>query len=110
MIQILEQYTQLALTDANPEARQKGRRAFLSWYSQSPNAADNLYKILDYQVQKAIMDEKELANNSSSPNEMTVDTSSFSRSGTNMSSGALNNSYGGAESMPKKQKTVPNPS
>lgn len=51
----------LALTDANPEARMKGRRAFLSWYSQSPNQADNLYKILDYSVQKAIMEEKEQA-------------------------------------------------
>lgn len=48
-----------AITDANPEARMRGRRAFLSWYSQSPNAADNLYKILDYSVQKAIMEERD---------------------------------------------------
>ncbi len=56
------------------------------------------------------MEEKELVNNSSSPNEMTVDTSTFSRSGTNISSVTLNNSYGGISGIPKKQKTTPNAS
>ncbi len=60
MLQILEQYMHLSITDANPEARMRGRRAFLSWYSQCPNSAENLYKILDYSVQKAIMEEKDM--------------------------------------------------
>lgn len=33
MLQILEQYMHSCITDANPEARQKGRRAFISWHS-----------------------------------------------------------------------------
>lgn len=111
MIQILEQYTQLALSAANPEARQKGRRAFLSWYSQSPTHADNLYKVLEYQVQKAIMEEKENASNSFN-NEHTIDTTShslISRSITNLSQGSasnthLNNSYGAVN---KKKGSMP---
>jgi hypothetical protein len=50
---------QVAITDANSEARMRGRRAFLSWYTQSPSSADNLYKILDFSVQKAIMEERD---------------------------------------------------
>lgn len=110
MIQILEQYTQLALTDANPEARQRGRRAFLSWHSQSPNHADNLYKVLEYQVQKAIMEEKENPSASFINDTTTVDTGShsmISRSILSQGSAAnthLNNSYG---AVAKKKGSTP---
>ena len=84
-----------AITDANSEARMRGRRAFLSWYTQSPNSAENLYKILDYSVQKAIMEERDQLGMS----DLSLDTAAsqnMSRSGaaTNLSSGSLqNNSY-----------------
>lgn len=54
---------QQCLTDANPEARQNGRRAFLLWQRISPCEAEQLYKGLDYAVQRAIQDEKDNNNN-----------------------------------------------
>jgi len=38
------------LTDANPEARAKGRKAFLLWSEVDPSHADQLFKILDYSI------------------------------------------------------------
>lgn len=50
---------QQALSDANPEARQYGRRTFLLWQKLSPADAENLFVMLDYAVQKAILEERE---------------------------------------------------
>jgi hypothetical protein len=41
---------QQSLTDANPEARQNGRKAFLVWQRYAPHDADQLFRILDYAV------------------------------------------------------------
>lgn len=39
-IAVLDQYVQQSLTDANPEARLNGRRAFLVWQKLAPHDAD----------------------------------------------------------------------
>lgn len=59
MIQILEQFIQLCITNANAETRQKGRLAFLSWQTQSPHQAENFFKMLEYQVQRAILEDRD---------------------------------------------------
>jgi hypothetical protein len=45
--------------NANPEARQNGRRSFLVWQQVSPRNAEALYQKLDYQTKKAIFEEQE---------------------------------------------------
>jgi hypothetical protein len=51
------------LSDANPEARLNGKRAFLEWFKISPNTADNVFKMLDYTMQRAILEERDASRN-----------------------------------------------
>lgn len=49
-LSVIEQFMQQCLTDANSEARAKGRKAFLVWQTIEPQAADQLFRVLDYAV------------------------------------------------------------
>ncbi|CDW90677.1 clip-associating protein [Stylonychia lemnae] len=64
-LHIIEPWMQQALSDANPEARQAGRKAFLLYEQYAPYEADQLYKMLDYQVQRAIYDDRTVFENKS---------------------------------------------
>jgi hypothetical protein len=59
---MIEGFLQQCLSDANPEARLNGKRAFLEWFKISPHTADNLFKMLDYTMQRAILEERDAAN------------------------------------------------
>ena len=59
--QVIEAWMQQALADANPEARQFARRTFLLWQKLSPQDADDMFVILDYAIQKAILDERDIS-------------------------------------------------
>jgi hypothetical protein len=53
----IDAFIQSCVTDANPDTRQNGRRSFLIWQKLAPDNAQNLFSTLDYQVQKAIIEE-----------------------------------------------------
>ena len=58
-ISFVEAFLQSALSDANSEARHKGRRAFLAWEKRCPRNASQMFQILDYSIQRAIIEEKD---------------------------------------------------
>ena len=53
----VDSWLQQCLQDAAPEARQNGRKAFLIWQKLAPENAQNLFAMVDYTTQKAIIDE-----------------------------------------------------
>lgn len=55
----IDSFIQLCVSDANSESRQNGRKAFLIWQKLAPENAQNLFSILDYQAQKAIIEEQD---------------------------------------------------
>ena len=55
----IDAFIQLCVSDANSEARQHGRKSFLIWQKLAPENAQNLFSVLDYQAQKAIIEEQD---------------------------------------------------
>ena len=55
----IENYLNTALSDATADARMYARKGFLLWEIKEPDSAKNIYMMLDYSVQKAIMEERD---------------------------------------------------
>jgi len=55
----IEHFLQSILSDASGEARAKGRKCFLVWYEVCPESANNVFQLLDYAVQRAVLEEKD---------------------------------------------------
>ena len=58
-IDVIESFLIFILSAASPEARAKGRKSFFLWEQIAPRQAENLYRVLDFPVQKAIADERD---------------------------------------------------
>ena len=56
---VVDQFLSQCITDANSEARANGRKSFLVWQKLAPTNAQNLFAVLDYQAQKAIVEEQD---------------------------------------------------
>ena len=55
----VDSYIQQCVADAGVDARVAGRKSFLIWQKLAPENAQNLFAMLDYQAQKAIIEEQD---------------------------------------------------
>ena len=52
-------YLEQCCSNANVEARSYGRKSFLTWQKLAPDNAQSLFSVLEYQTQKAIIEEQD---------------------------------------------------
>lgn len=55
----VEAFIKQSVADANKECRSNGRKSFLVWQKLAPESAQNMFATLDYQIQKAIVEEQD---------------------------------------------------
>eukprot|EP00347_Sterkiella_histriomuscorum_P005558 403356151 len=75
----IELMIQQSLSDSNSEARQFGRKAFLHWQKYCPQEAEKIFMMLDYAVQKAILEEREDLNEMTTTKSLSKTSIDFSK-------------------------------
>ena len=100
---------QQCVQDANSEARQFGRKSFLIWQKLAPENAQNLFALLDYQAQKAIIEEQDRLSGVDSEDKFSIPTKKSgygaSGQGTNHTSN-LGSSVGSHQTHDQQKKMI----